>query len=405
MSEVNARDSWKAMPLEEVANVLDKKRVPLNQSQRQQMQGEYPYCGANGVLDYINDYIFDGEYVLLAEDGGYWGSFENSAYLMRGKFWVNNHAHILQAKQGRSDSYFLTCQLNYLDINPFISGTTRGKLNQGIMKGIPLALPPLPEQRAIAHILRTIQEAKTARQREIELERERKAALMDYLFSNGTKGESRKQTEIGEIPESWKVVRLNEICLKIVDCPHSTPKFIESGVLCARNFNIRSGIYVKEPSSYTSEEEYLVRVKRLIPQEGDVLFSREAPIGEACLIPPDTRLSLGQRMMLLRANPLMLNAFFLVQSFYVTPLRSKMLSLGRGVTAKHLNVGDVKQLEIPIPSIYEQQEITRILQACDTKIAALEQETARLDELFLAMLDELMTGKRSAVPLFDSELR
>ena len=160
VSEVNARDSWKVMPLEEVANVLDKKRVPLNQSQRQQMQGEYPYCGANGVLDYVNDYIFDGEYVLLAEDGGYWGSFENSAYLMRGKFWVNNHAHILQAKQGRSDSYFLTCQLNYLDINPFISGTTRGKLNQGIMKGIPLALPPLPEQRAIAHVLQTIQEAK-----------------------------------------------------------------------------------------------------------------------------------------------------------------------------------------------------------------------------------------------------
>ena len=109
-------------------------------------------------------------------------------------------------------------------------------------------------------------------------------------------------------------------------------------------------------------------------------------------------------MMLLRVNPLMLNAYFLVQSFYVTPLRSKMLSLGRGVTAKHLNVGDVKQLEIPIPFLYEQQEIAEILQASDTKIAALEQEAARLDELFHSMLDELITGKRSAVPLIDAEL-
>ena len=69
-----------------------------------------------------------------------------------------------------------------------------------------MVCPPLPEQRAIAHVLQTIQEAKFTRQREITLERERKAALMDYLFSHGTKGESRKQTEIGEIPESWEVI-------------------------------------------------------------------------------------------------------------------------------------------------------------------------------------------------------
>ena len=283
-------------------------------------------------------------------------------------------------------------------------GRLKGGVNIPILQNLKIPLPPIPEQRAIAHILQTIQEAKAARQRELALERERKAALMDYLFSHGTKGEPRKQTEIGEIPESWGLVELNKVCSQIVDCPHSTPKFLESGVLCARNFNIRSGIYVRDPASYISEAEYLERVKRLIPQEGDVLFSREAPIGEACLIPPDARLSLGQRMMLFRVNPLMLDAYFLVQGFYATPLRAKMLSLGRGVTAKHLNVGDVKRLEVPIPSLKEQQEISQVLQACDIKIAALEQEAARLEELFHAMLDELMTGQRSAVPLIDSEL-
>ena len=310
----------------------------------------------------------------------------------------------ISLKHGNNRFLFYLLLHNKKEIEAKGYGSTFRSINKTTINDFQIALPPLPEQRAIAHVLQTIQEAKAARQRELALERERKAALMDYLFSYGTKAEPRKQTKIGEIPESWDVVELNKVCSKIVDCPHSTPKFLESGVLCARNFNIRSGIYVREPASYTSEAEYLERIKRLIPQEDDVLFSREAPIGEACLLPPGTRLSLGQRMMLLRVNPSMLDGYFLVQSFYVTPLRSKMLSLGRGVTAKHLNVGDVKRLEIPIPSLNEQQEISEILQACDTKVATLEREAERLDELFHAMLDELMTGKRSAVPLIDAEL-
>ena len=320
------------------------------------------------------------------------------------KYIIGRGLTSIGLKRGNNRFLFYLLLHNKKEIEAKGYGSIFKSINKTAINDFQISLPPLPEQRAIAHILQTIQEAKSTRQREIALERERKAALLDYLFSHGTKGEPRKQTEIGEIPESWEVVELNKVCFKIVDCPHSTPKFLESGVLCARNFNIRSGIYVREPASYTSEEEYLDRVKGLIPQEDDVLFSREAPIGEAGLIPPDTKLSLGQRMMLLRVNPLILNGYFLVQSFYVTPLRSKMLSLGRGVTAKHLNVRDVKRLEIPIPSFNEQTEIAEILQACDTKITTLEQETARLEELFHAILDELMTGNRSAVPLIDAKL-
>ena len=90
----------------------------------------------------------------------------------------------------------------------------QSSINQSRMKSLIIPRPPLPEQRAIAHILQTIQEAKSTRQREIELERECKATLLDHLFSHGTKGEPRKQTEIGEIPESWEVVRLGNYCHK-----------------------------------------------------------------------------------------------------------------------------------------------------------------------------------------------
>ena len=399
MSEMSLPARWGMLPFARCLKKVKSKKVSSIPKNEYQELGEFPVIdqGAafiSGWTDSTESVIFDNFPVVIFGDHTRIFKYVDFPFAMGA-----DGTKLLYANGDVLDALFFYFALMNLRVPN--KGYNR---HYKYLREFSVVCPPLPEQRAIAHVLRSIQEAKAARQREIELERERKAALMDYLFSHGTEGEPRKRTEVGEIPDSWEVVRLNEVCLKVVDCPHSTPKFLEFGVLCARNFNIRSGIYVREPTSYTSEEEYLVRVKRLIPQEGDVLFSREAPIGEACLIPPDTRLSLGQRMMLLRVNPLMLNAYFLVQSFYVTPLRSKMLSLGRGVTAKHLNVGDVKQLEIPIPFLYEQQEIAEILQASDTKIAALEQEAARLDELFLAMLDELMTGKRSAVPLIDSEL-
>ena len=418
MNEMNSQKHWKVASLGEVTDIF--KGGTPKRSVDKYFQGDIPWAIPTDITALDSALYIDDTATHISEEA----LGKSAARLLpAGTVLLTSRATIgetaistipIATNQGFANfickdmllNAYLAYYLRYIKkrLIDLAHGSTFKEITKGTLLNVEIPLPPLPEQHAIANILQTIQEAKSTRQREIELEHERKAALMDGLFSHGTKGEPRKQTEIGEIPESWEVVELNKVCSKIVDCPHSTPKFLESGVLCARNFNIRSGVYVREPASYTSEAEYLERVKRLIPQEGDVLFSREAPIGEACLIPPETKLSLGQRTMLLRVNSLILNGYFLVQSFYVTPLRSRMLSLGRGVTAKHLNVADVKRLEIPIPSLNEQQEIAEILQACDKKIASLEQETALLDELFHAMLEELMTGKRSATPLMDSEL-
>ena len=264
-----------------------------------------------------------------------------------------------------------------------------------------ILLPPLPEQRAIARALRAVQAARETRLREIALERERKAALMEHLFTHGTRGEPTKMTEIGEMPESWSMIQLEEACIKIVDCPHSTPHFSPAGVLVVRNFNIRNGRLDLKFPSYTTEEEYSERVKRCEPTEGDVLFSREAPVGEACLVPPDIRLCLGQRMMLLRVDTSKLNRFFLVQAFYSSAIRSIMMAISSGVTAKHLNVADVKRLRIPFPSTEEQGQISGILSSCDSKISTLDHEVSLLDELFRTMLEELMSGKLPAKGLIE----
>ena len=406
MRETNSPEHWEMISLEDVASVFDKKRVPLNESQRQQMQGEYPYCGANGVVDYVNDYIFDGEYVLLAEDGGYWGSFEDSAYLMQGKFWVNNHAHILQAKQGLSDNYFLMYQLNYLDIKPFISGTTRGKLNQGIMKGIRLALPPLPEQRAIAHVLQTIQEAKATRQRELALERERKAALMDYLFSYGTKDEPPKQTEIGEIPESWEVVRLETVLETTQYGLSAKANLKRQGYPLLRMNNLVAGLVDTSDLKHIQLDKEALEKFRL--SKGDVLFNRTNSfelVGKTGLFDKEGDYVFASYLIRLVTDSQVLNSYFL--SFYFNweaiQTRLKRLSF-RGAGQSNISASKLKMFKIPLPSSFEQQKIAEVLCAFDTKIAALEQEAERLDELFHAMLDELMTGQRSAVPLIDSEL-
>ena len=107
-------------------------------------------------------------------------------------------------------------------------------VNIPILQNLKIPFPPLPEQRAIAHILQTIQEAKAARQRELALERERKAALMDHLFSYGTKGEPRKQTKIGEIPESWELGAIGRSLNALKMVGDKRPKFSESGIVHLR---------------------------------------------------------------------------------------------------------------------------------------------------------------------------
>lgn len=405
MNEINSPEYWEVMPLEKAVNVFDKQRIPLNQEHRQRMQGEYPYCGANGVVDSVNDYLFDGEYILLAEDGGYWGSFENSAYLMSGKFWVNNHAHVLQAKQGLSDNYFLMCQLNYLDIKPFISGTTRGKLNQGMMKRVPLALPLLPEQRAIAHVLQTIQEAKSTRQREIALERERKAALMDYLFSHGTRGEPRKQTEIGEIPESWEVLPFKEIMFTgTQNGIYKSKDHYGKGSLIADMKDIfKEGdmLKIQEMDRVNLDSNEL---EKFSLHEGDLVFARRSfkPEGAGkCQYVPSLNESVVFSSSLIRVSlKQSVNSEFYAYFFNSKAGRSLIDRIVRVLAVSGVSGSDLKNMLIPVlSSESEQRAIAETLRTFDTKIAALEQESVRLDELFHAMLDELMTGQRSTVPL------
>ena len=138
---------------DEVTVNFDKKRVPLSGEQRRKRQGQYRYYGAQGIIDYIDDYIFDGTYLLIAEDGENLKSKkQNIAQIVTGQFWVNNHAHIVQGND-LCDTRFLCYLINNLDLSGYITGSAQPKLSQANLNAVSFMLPTVEEQRRIVDCL------------------------------------------------------------------------------------------------------------------------------------------------------------------------------------------------------------------------------------------------------------
>ena len=146
-------EEWKEYRLGEVVNILDSKRVPLSSKERSNRKGSFPYYGAQGIIDYIDDYIFDGTYLLVAEDGENLKSHKQQiSQIAKGKYWVNNHAHILESN-GKCDIRYICYLLNTIDISGYVTGSAQPKLNQENLKAITLKLPSLATQIRIADFI------------------------------------------------------------------------------------------------------------------------------------------------------------------------------------------------------------------------------------------------------------
>ena len=176
---------WKVKRISEIADCLDNLRVPLNAAQRSKMKGSYPYCGANGVLDHIDRYCVDDAVVLIAEDGGYFDEYMTRpiAYRMSGKFWVNNHAHILKSKPA-FDQDFLFYSLVHKNILSFLASGTRTKLNKSEMNKITIWQPKERfEQTAIATILSDMDAEIAALEAKLSKARLLKQGMMQELLT------------------------------------------------------------------------------------------------------------------------------------------------------------------------------------------------------------------------------
>lgn len=154
INEVDLPIGWVVGDLGDVCDILDAQRIPVNAEERKKRIAKkseaelYPYYGATGEVGKIDDYIFDGQFVLLGEDAApFFDSLKDTAYLAKGKFWVNNHAHII--KSSILHDSFLCFFLNQFNFEGYVSGTTRLKLPQGSMKQIPVKVPSINEQNRI----------------------------------------------------------------------------------------------------------------------------------------------------------------------------------------------------------------------------------------------------------------
>ena len=179
---------------------------------------------------------------------------------------------------------------------------------------------------------------------------------------------------------------LVSICLLVVDCPHATPKWTDSGVVVLRNQNIKGGRLDLSTPSFTDEEHYEGRTKRATPTAGDIVITREAPMGDVCLIPEGLRCCLGQRQVLLRPDPQKVDARFLLFALQSPYIQFQIgWNEGTGSTVSNLRIPVLESLKIPTPSMSLQVEIATTLGALDDRIALLCETNATLEAIAQAL--------------------
>lgn len=322
-----------------------------------------------------------------------WSASLGAYFWEGGDAWLNQHIFKAVINENTIDrDFFFWVMKNRIDkIAESARGSTMKHVTRKTFINSTIPLPPLPEQRAIARALRAVQGAREARQREVALEREHKAALMEHLFTHGTRGEATKMTEIGEMPERWEITKLGNI------------SEISSGGTPSRdnqeywNGNI--------PWVKTGEIHYntIIDTEEKITQKGlENLAAKTIPKGTLLMAMYGQGVTRGKVGLLgisatinqACAAILVRNGFYTKFLFYYLEYSyERIRNFGHGANQKNLNLDLVRSITAPMPEISEQKEIATILLACDSKIIALDHEARLLEELFRAMLEELMRGR------------
>jgi len=180
----------------------------------------------------------------------------------------------------------------------------------------------------------------------------------------------------------WETVSLSQLCEQIADCPHSTPLWTDSGVVVLRNQNIRDGRLDLSPSSYTDEAHFELRSRRARLKSGDLVLTREAPMGEVCMIPENLRCCLGQRMVMLRPDPKKCDSRFLLYSILSDTVQHEIkVNEGTGSTVSNRRIPLLEALPIPNPPLAEQKAIAAVLGALDDKIELNRRMNATLEAM------------------------
>ena len=392
-------EEWKEYKLGEVVNILDYKRVPLSSKERSKRKGVYPYYGAQGVIDYIDDYIFNGTYLLIAEDGENLKSQkQNIAQLATGKFWVNNHAHIVESN-GLCDIRYLCYLLNTMDVSGYITGSAQPKLNQANMSSISVILPSVTIQERIANFLSSFDDKIEVNRRiNDNLEQQAQALFKSWFvdfepFLDKPSGKAERkagefvESELGMIPKGWRVESLSSIADYIngLAMQKYRPEEGEEGLPVLKIRELGQG-NIDDNSELCSPS--LIGDKYII-KDGDIIFSWSGTLmvkvwcGGKC----------GLNQHLFVVVPKDYQKWFVYQWTKYHLDNFIRIAKDKAVTMGHIKRGELDKAKVIIPDTDILANIDALMEPIFNQTISNEIESRRLATLRDTLLPKLMSGE------------
>ena len=360
--------------LEDVCEILDSKRVPITAKDR--VAGPYPYYGANGVQDYVTDYIFDDELVLLAEDGGHFGSTDKPiAYRVKGKCWVNNHAHVLKAKDC-IDIDYLCYSLMFRDVSDIVNGATRQKLTQADMRKIEIPLLPIAEQKSVVAKISKVFELIALRKEQLaKLDRLVKSRFIE-LFGTEAELDRWSCCTIGDVAD---------VCVGVVIKP--TQYYTDKGVPAFRSLNIGE-MHVKDADwVYFTEEGHQKNQKSVI-RKNDVLVVRSGAPGTACVATEKYEGYNAVDIIIAHPDNSKVNSVFLAAYTNMPHGMTQIREKTGGAAQQHFNVGGYKAMRLIMPPMELQEQFASFVEQTDKSRFDLKQSLEKLETLKKSLMQE-----------------
>ena len=392
-------NGWIDIPLETCVEILDEKRIPINSRARQQRQGTIPYYGATGQVGWIDDYLFDEELVLLGEDGApFLEAFKNKAYLISGKSWINNHAHVLKGISGLLLNKFLCYYLNQINYHEYVNGTTRLKLNKTTLKTVPVILPPLNEQKRIVKkidkMFLELNDVKSSLENlQIQLMRYRQSILNSVLSSDFFGDEKEyEQIPISQVQESlnqgWSPKCENKSSQNNDEWTVMTTTAIQPMIFDGSQNKILPNNLKPRP--------------KLELKENDLLITRAGPrsrVGITCLV----KKTKNRLLLCDKAYRIKFDTNSIVPSFFEIVLNSPDLLMqieeiktGTSDSGLNLTMDKFSNLIIPFPSKPRQHKIVKLIKQRFNFIKNIEKIISSslldLDALHQSVLKQAFEG-------------
>jgi type I restriction enzyme S subunit len=370
-------------------------------------ESPFPIWGTGGKIGSAKKPLFSGPIIILPRKG----TLTNPSYCET-DCWVIDTAYGAIAHFD-VDTKWLFYNLSQTNLESLNEATGVPSINRDLLYRLEFYTPEPDIQRKIAKILTTVDNLIEQIEAAITKYQAIKQGMMHDLFTQGVDANGRlrppreeapelyKESELGWIPKEWEIKKADEICFAVIDCKNRTPPETESGYPVIKTTNIKNGKLLLSSATFTDESSYKLWTAKGIPSPGDILITREAPIGETCVVPDTYPICLGQRMMMYKPDPNKIISNFLLYSIISHRIQARLIELAGGSTVGHVRVCDIRSLSLPIAPTQEQGLISSLLATADSHLTKQQEFALKLYQIKSGLMQDLLSG-RVRVPTTDT---